>query len=431
MSLKTRSASWKRFLSRQTSAFFGKRFVLCFFLWVQCLWAETIYLPPNAHLPTYLKGAKPHDVLILPNGQWKGNFIIEQPLTLKGSGQTILNAEKKGHVLHLKSPEIRIENLILKNSGQKISAMDSGIFIDKKANHSIIKNNQLENNLFGIYVWGGTSALVENNTIIGLDLKRLNDRGNGINLWNSPDTIIRGNKIYIGRDGIFTNNSKNNLFEKNEFRDLRFAVHYMYTEHSEVSHNYAENVDASYVIMFSNWIKVKNNKSASSKEHGLLLNSVNYSEIYDNQIENAEKCSFLYNANQNNFHHNEFKNCEIGIHLTAGSENNQIHHNAFINNPQQVMYVGTRLQEWSHQNKGNYWSDNSGFDLNGDGISDTPYQPNDVLDQIVWRAPNAKVLISSPSVQLLKYMHQQFPAIYPGGAKDSYPLMRSPIEKSN
>jgi nitrous oxide maturation protein nosD len=45
---------------------------------------------------------------------------------------------------------------------------------------------------------------------------------------------------------------------------------------------------------------------------------------------------------------------------------------------------------------------------------------------VLWRAPNAKILINSPAAQLLKYAQQQFPAIHPGGVVDSYPLMNPP-----
>ena len=90
------------------------------------------------------------------------------------------------------------------------------------------------------------------------------------------------------------------------------------------------------------------------------------------------------------------------------------------------MYVGTRYHEWSHDGQGNYWSDNTAFDLDGDGIADLPYRPNNILDQVLWRAPNAKILINSPAAQLLKYAQQQFPAIHPGGVVDSYPLMNPP-----
>ena len=74
--------------------------------------------------------------------------------------------------------------------------------------------------------------------------------------------------------------------------------------------------------------------------------------------------------------------------------------------------------------RGNYWSDNPAFDLNGDGIADTAYRPNDVIDQVIWRAPAAKLLLNSPAVQVVRWAQSAFPAIHPGGVLDSAPLMR-------
>ena len=76
--------------------------------------------------------------------------------------------------------------------------------------------------------------------------------------------------------------------------------------------------------------------------------------------------------------------------------------------------------------RGNYWSDNAAFDLNGDGLADTPYRPNDIIDQVVWRAPAAKLLMNSPAVQVVRWAQRQFPAIHPGGVIDSAPLMQPP-----
>jgi nitrous oxidase accessory protein len=41
----------------------------------------------------------------------------------------------------------------------------------------------------------------------------------------------------------------------------------------------------------------------------------------------------------------------------------------------------------------------------------------------VWRNPLAKLLLNSPSVQLLKWMQSEFPGLHPGGITDSKPLM--------
>ena len=95
-----------------------------------------------------------------------------------------------------------------------------------------------------------------------------------------------------------------------------------------------------------------------------------------------------------------------------------------------MKYVGTRYLDWSKGGRGNYWSDNPAFDLDGDGIADTAYRPNDLVDQVLWTAPPAKVLINSPAVQVLRWAQAQFPALYPGGVVDSRPLIAPPPRPS-
>jgi nitrous oxidase accessory protein len=129
---------------------------------------------------------------------------------------------------------------------------------------------------------------------------------------------------------------------------------------------------------------------------------------------------------KNQIRDNWFQGCDIGIHFTAGSERNKIAGNAFIGNRTQVKYVGTTYLDWSDKGRGNYWSDNPAFDLNGDGIADTAYRPNDLVDEVLCTAPSAKVLINSPAVQVIRWAQTQFPALYPGGVIDSAPLMAPP-----
>ena len=178
--------------------------------------------------------------------------------------------------------------------------------------------------------------------------------------------------------------------------------------------------------MFSSRIKVNHNISLNNIEQGMMFNYTNDSEIVGNAVEKSPKCVFMYNANNNQFTQNYFSQCGIGIHFSAASEGNQIRENAFVNNETQIKYIGTRFVDWAESGRGNYWSDNSAFDLNGDGIADTAYKPNGITDQILWRAPAARLLINSPAVSVVKWAQQQFPAIMPGGITDSKPLMVQP-----
>ena len=257
----------------------------------------------------------------------------------------------------------------------------------------------------------------------------MNARGNGVYLWNAPGASVTGNDIRWGRDGIFVNTSKNNVFSDNRFRDLRFAVHYMYAHDSVVSGNVSLGNHLGYAIMYSDNVRIEGNLSRGDRDHGIMMNYTNRSAVVGNRVESVGgKCVFIYNAHKNRLRDNRFEGCGIGVHFTAGSERNAIVGNAFIGNRTQVKYVGSRWLDWSPgRERGNYWSDHAAFDLDGDGIADQAYRPNDTMDHVLWTQPAARTLLGSPAVQLIRWSQSAFPALLPGGVTDRAPLMR-PVE---
>ncbi len=397
------------------------------------VYAEEVHvIPGKGTLQTAIDSAHPGDILLLSKGVYTGSINIHQSLTLSGSSPdvkngSIIDGESSSHVIKISAPDVLIKGLSIQHSGDIPETEDSGIFITDEGDRTRIEANYFEHNLIGIYLKGPESVTVIGNEIIGSQFHRMNDRGNGVYLWNTPGSIVQDNKIRFGRDGIFVNVSKNNIFTGNHLSDLRFAIHYMYTNDSEVRDNISINNHVGYALMFSDRLKVSGNLSKGDQERGLFFNFANYSVIENNRVTGGvEKCVFIYNANFNQINNNSFEECQIGIHFTAGSEKNEIYSNAFINNRTQVKYVGTRHIEWSKDGKGNYWSDNTAFDIDNNGIADQSYQPNDLVDQIVWRHPLAKLLLNSPAVQVLKWAQAEFPGLHPGGVIDSAPLMKSP-----
>jgi nitrous oxidase accessory protein len=390
--------------------------------------AATIDVPAGNGLQAAIEQAAPGDVLRLAPGQHAGGVVVPKPLTIEGPEDRSAVVEGPGHgrVFWVQAADVTIRNLTVRGSGLSLFDMDAAIFLDKMADRALVERNDILDNLIGVYIWGPNDAMVRQNHIVGRkDLPR-SERGNGVQLWRTPGSEVIGNDITFGRDGIFTTTSRKNVFRGNHFRDVRFAVHYMYTNESEVSDNVSVGNDVGYAIMYSDRLAIRDNVSDGDREHGFLFNFANGSEITGNAVRGGDKCVFIYNANKNRFQGNLFEDCRIGIHFTAGSERNRISENAFIGNQTQVMYVGTRFLDWSVEGRGNYWSDNPAFDLDGDGIADTAYRPNDVVDQILWRAPAAKLLLNSPATQIVRWAQSQFPAIHPGGVIDSAPLMAPP-----
>ncbi|TGQ72948.1 MULTISPECIES: nitrous oxide reductase family maturation protein NosD [unclassified Mesorhizobium] len=426
--------------------------------------AEIAVPADETPLQTILDAAAPGDVLLLATGRHRGPVSITKRVTLQGQAGAIVEGDGQGSVITVETANAAVRGLEIVGSGSNLDAMDAGVFVKETAKGAIVEGNAILGNLYGIYLHGAAGAVARGNRIEGMRTGRTNQAGNGVSVWNAPGAKVVGNQISFGRDGIFATASKHNEFSANIFHDVRFAIHYMYTNDSVISDNVSVGNVVGYAIMYSSRLRVTGNLSDGDRDNGLLFNYANGSEISGNVVRGRrqpigrwasngqrfadtdglpagdadgvvtatgaitrlgpEKCVFIYNANKNRFRGNRFEGCEIGVHFTAGSEGNEMAGNAFIRNRNQVKYVGTRYLDWSSGGRGNYWSDNPAFDLNGDGIGDNSYRPNDMIDKVLWTAPAAKVLVNSPAVQVIRWAQTRFPAVFPGGVVDSHPLMK-------
>jgi nitrous oxidase accessory protein len=389
--------------------------------------ATEITVPAGDGLVEAIAHAVPGDVLHLAAGRHRGPVTIATPrLTLEGAEGAVTDGDRQGNTITITAPDVVLRGLTIRGSGLTLIDKNSAVFVAPGADRAVIEDNRFEDNLIGIYLDGPHDVLVRHNWIEGLHALRRNERGPGVALWNAPGSKIIDNDFRAGRDGVFSVTSGQNSVQGNRFHELRFAVHFMYTNNSVVKDNISIGNDIGYAMMYSDRLDLSGNISDGDRDHALLFNYANEARIVGNVARGSDQCVFIFNANKNRFTDNWFEGCETGIHFTAGSERNVISGNAFVSNRAQVKYVGTRTLDWAEGGRGNYWSDNPAFDLTGRGIADAAYRPNDVVDQVVWRAPWAKLLLNSPAVQVLRWAQAAFPAIHPGGVYDSAPLMQPP-----
>lgn len=400
--------------------------------------AKTLQVSVDDNLQAILDSAAKGDVVSLDAGEYQGNFILRQAITLTGNNVATINAGGKGHALLLKSSDILIEDLTIINWGSDLTAQNAGIYSDKKANNLIIRNNKLQGDGFGIWLQSGKHIKVKGNEVEGNPALRSADRGNGIQLSKVEDVEVTGNTVSKTRDGLYIIASQYNVLKNNTMHDLRYGIHYMYSHSNEVLDNLAYNTRAGYALMSSRKLTVRGNETRDSEDYGFLMNFITYSDISHNRITNVwtkpenkvlgrdGKGLFVYNSGYNTISYNTIDTAEIGIHLTAGSENVKVFGNSFVNNPVQVKYVSNREQEWSQEGIGNFWSNYLGWDLDNNGRGDTPFEPNDGIDKLIWQYPEAKVLLDSPAILMLRWIQKQFPVLKPAGVRDSFPLMTVP-----
>lgn len=378
--------------------------------------------------------------LVLEAGVHEGSFRIERPVTLTAREGAVIDGNGQGHLLWIDAPDVAIEGLHLRNGGANLTDMDAAIYTTRNATGVQLVGNRIEARGFGIWLHGSNEARVESNRISGDILLRHQDRGNGIHLFNTQRSLVKDNVVWETRDGIYIDFSHNNRLEGNHLHTQRYGVHYMNSNDNEVVGNRTWNNRAGFALMQSRRLIIVGNHAEGDEGYGFLIHDLQDSTITDNTaiaitastnprtgtpIRGSEgKAMFVYNSQFNSFRRNHLERTDIGIHLTAGSENNEVYENALINNRSQVMYVATRDQEWSIDGRGNYWSDYMGWDMGGDGIGDVPHEPNDAVDRLFWTYPMARILMNSPAIQLLRWVQREFPVLRPSGVRDSAPLMR-------
>ena len=273
---------------------------------------------------------------------------------------------------------------------------------------------------------------------------RSSDRGNGIHLYNVKGALAKDNEVWHTRDGIYIDTSNGNELIGNHLHDLRYGVHYMYSYHNLVKDNFTLNTRTGYALMQSKHLTVIGNRSKNDANYGILMNYITNSTLKNNRVEGVQnnrnphmqqstnlaglegKALFIYNSLFNEIRDNLFAESDMGIHLTAGSEDNVLSGNAFVSNKEQVKYVATRTQDWSDNGVGNFWSDYLGWDMGEAGVGGVEYEPNDSVDRLLWKFPSAKLLLNSPAVETLRWVQRQFPILKSPGVVDSHPLMAIP-----
>ncbi|MBF0273269.1 MAG: nitrous oxide reductase family maturation protein NosD [Magnetococcales bacterium] len=389
--------------------------------------ADVVVEPGPEALRQAIAAATPGDTLRLQPGSY-GPATVDRPLVLEGGeGKAVVDGGGKGSALTINAPDVMVRGLTLTGSGTVDTDLDGGVLVVKGGDRAVIEDNRILGNLYGVAIQGAQKVVVRHNRIANRDDLWINDRGNGINIWNSSGSLFEGNRVEGGRDGLYIHTAHGNIIRGNRFTRLRFAVHYMFANHNEVTDNISIGNGVGYALMYSEHLKIQRNISLNDRDHGLMFHSSHHSVLDHNLVRGTkEKCSFIYTSSFNTMHHNRFEGCDIGIHFTGGSEKNIIHDNAFVNNHTQVKYSGMVHYEWSKDQRGNYWSDNPAFDLNGDGIADVAYRPNTLMDRVVWNYPLAKLLLASPVMETLRLAQGRFPTLNPGGVVDSWPLIAPP-----
>ena len=378
---------------------------------------------PGESIAAAVRAAQAGDTVRVQRGFYEEHLVIDKPLHLVGVERPTLSGGERGDVIRVKSPDVTIEGFIVRDSGADLTAQNAGIYVEPGSDRIAVRKNALVYNLFGVWLEKLKDPEVSANLITGKRDLSSARRGNGIQLYNTTGARIIANHISFARDGIYVDVSHHAVFRGNSMHHLRYGTHYMNSNDNLWEDNDSYLNRGGLALMEVRRQVVRNNRAWGNVDHGIMLRTIQDSVIENKVVAGNGRGFFIYDAEYNLLKGNRVIGNRVGAHVWAGSIHNDVDGNDFIQNREQVRYVATHDEVWGKQ-QGNYWSNYAGWDANGDGIGDVPYEANDMVDRLTWKYPLVKLLLNSPAVHSLRLIARQFPLLRSTSIVDPHPRMR-------
>ncbi len=368
--------------------------------------------------------AQPYDTILIKEGHYKeDSIIVDKPgLVIMGEGEAVIDANQKWEAILVIADSVTVTGLTIMNVPVSYIHDHAALKFDGVSGCQII-NNTFINNFFAIYLAHSEGCLVKDNYIKS-NAKREMAAGNGIHAWYCHDLYITGNTVIQHRDGIYFEFVDNSFIEGNySTKNLRYGLHFMFSDRDVYSHNTFVNNGAGTAVMYSRLISLYNNifeKNWGGASYGILLKEIYDCKIYNNIFRENTVGLYMENCNRTPIEHNDFIGNGWALRVMANSQDNLVSMNNFIDN---MFEVATNSRRSFNKFNKNYWSKYNGYDLDRDGIGDIPYRPVSLTSYLIENYEAISLMIESYFLKLLDLLEKIAPSINPVGLVDREPLM--------
>ncbi|TDX90897.1 UNVERIFIED_CONTAM: nitrous oxidase accessory protein [Lysinibacillus xylanilyticus] len=382
-------------------------FTLLFFLFM----SQTVHA--DFDVQEAINVAKPGKVVHIPAGRYQGNFIVTKPITLQGEEGTELIGERDNPTLRIENTaNVTVENITLSGKNKAIVASTvDGLELRKL---------QIKDVHTGVHIQSSKNVHIHDINVTGIE-GHYSQKGNGVAVFKGEDITIEGNTIEQVQDGIYIEEVKHIVVQRNKVTSGRYGTHFMYTSDAEALFNtYDQNVTGLMIMMTTN-IFLENNIVANHFDfngYGMLLYDVQQAKIKHNTIKNNRTGVAMQKSANIQIETNDFQMNQTAIEGTKVSDDTMASRNNFTGN-----ILTARSDKQGFQLVSNYYDDYSGIDLKDNGIGDIPYVAVSSFGQWMVRQPVYQYFVASPSVILLTSLDQQINKIEKNMLVDNTPKL--------
>jgi nitrous oxidase accessory protein len=377
-------------------------------------------------LGAVLAQAKSGDALCLREGIWSGPIELDG-VALYGTPRSIIRTNGRGTTVLMHSHSA-LYGVTVDGSGGRFDVLDAAVKVN--GDDVTVEGVTVVNSVFGILSEKSKRVQVRFNHVRGIGGEALGMRGDGIRLWETNDSVVEGNQVEDARDCVVWYSS-NNRVVGNDVRSGRYGLHLMYSHHNRLADNVFVANEVGIFAMYSRDLQIEGNQllfSRGSAGIGLGMKESGNLNVRRNVMAYDTQGLFLDNSpltvgDQNVFEDNEVRLSDVGVGFLSSQHDNLFRHNTFKDNTTQVRVdgggdaLGVRWVE-------NTWSDYAGYDLDGDGKGDLPYELKDLSDALSVTHPELAFLRGTPALGLVAVAGEVVPLFAPKPVlHDDHPRM--------
>ncbi|MEB2346958.1 MAG: nitrous oxide reductase family maturation protein NosD, partial [Deltaproteobacteria bacterium] len=370
----------------------------------------------GADLAGLLAAASPGERLCLAPGAYTGPLRLDG-VTVWGPRDAVIRSTGEGTTVRLIGQGPALLGVTIDGSGGRFDLLDAAVHVAGLG--ARVEGVAIRNATFGILVEKAEHARVLANEVRGDPTRSLGLRGDGIRLWESYDCVVADNQVHDGRDMVLWYASRNRVSD-NTIEGGRYGAHLMYSHDNElVGNRFVHNVTGLFV-MYSRQVSLHGNLFAGAGGAagiGLgLKESGNVTAIGNQFVRNTVglyiDTSPLWPDDRNRFEGNSFRLNEVAVSFLGRASGNAFVANEFLDSRTQVEVDGhgdARAAEW----RGNRFDDYAGYDLDGDGTGDVPYELRSLAADLVAAHPELAFYRGTLALSLAEAIGRIVPLLEP------------------
>lgn len=343
-------------------------------------------------LDAALAAAADGDALCLEPGVHAGPVRIERRVTVWGPRDAVIRSGAHGSVVTIAAAGASLVGLTVDGTGGRFDTLDAAVHV--VADDVTVEGVAVVHAVYGILVEKTRRVTVRGNHVAGDAGKAMGVRGDTIRLWETHDSIVEDNLVEDGRDMVVWY-SRGNRVARNRVLRGRYGTHFMYSDDNVVEDNrYVDGVVGVFV-MYSRGVTLRRNVVAGAggaaglaiglKDSGNLV-------VEDNVLVRDATGVFIDQApgragDTLEVRGNVIRQCDVAIAFHTTPARTRFEGNDLADNLLQV-HAEAAIEPAHAAWTDNYYGDYTGYDLDGDGVGDVPYEARSASEELVAQHPN-------------------------------------------